>query len=529
VKTEEERFGETLTQGLTMLEDIMERMKQAGEHKISGNELFRLYDTYGFPVELSEEIAVSEGFELDRDGFEQAMEKQRQRARAAFTGYDAADELQPYIDLVQELPDTRFLGYVQLKTDAKIMAILKQGARAESVGAGTDAEVVLDATPFYAEAGGQIGDKGTLEAEGMKTAVSDTQEPVEGLTVHRVHVENGELRVGQMVLARVDESRRRDTAAHHSATHLLQSALREVLGEHVHQSGSMVAPERFRFDYPHFAALEKRELRRIEALVNQRIRENIPVESETLSFDEAKRRGAIALFGEKYGDEVRMIKIGDVSKELCGGTHVHSTGDIGLCVIVSESSVAAGVRRIEAVCGSTAYQRIRDNEDLIEETAAALNAVREDIPGRIAQLFEEKKKLEKELTRLKSAATVDRTEDMLNQAVSVDGIKVLAVRLDDHDATHLRTVADTLKAKLKSGVVVIGGVSNGKVLLIAGVTKDLVDRVHAGNLLKNVAKIVGGGGGGRADMAQAGGKELEKLPVALKEVPVMVERIMKAD
>ncbi len=528
VKTEEERFGETLTQGLAMLEDIMGRRKKAGDKIIDGQELFRLYDTYGFPIELSEEIAVAEGFELDKDGFETAMKTQRERARAAFTGYEAAGELQPYVEISQKVPKTQFLGYVQLQSDAKITAILDDGVAVESAKAGAGVDVVLDATPFYPEAGGQVGDKGVLETEGLKAEVLGTQQPVDGLIVHRVQIEKGELSVGQIVAARVHESLRRDTAAHHSATHLLQSALREVLGEHVHQSGSMVSPERFRFDYPHFAAPDKRELRRIEALVNQRIRENIPVEAETVPFEEARKQGAIALFGEKYGDEVRMVRIGDVSLELCGGTHVHSTGDIGLCVIVSESSVAAGVRRVEAICGSAAYQRIRDDEDIIEEAAAALNAMREDIPARIRQLFEERKRLEKDVARLKRAAAADKTDELLAQTVSVNGVKVLAVRLDDHDAGHLRNTADTLKAKLKSGVVVIGGVSEGKVLLIAGVTKDLTDRVHAGDLLKGVAKIVGGGGGGRADMAQAGGKDLSKLPDALKEVPGMVERMVKA-
>jgi alanyl-tRNA synthetase len=309
---------------------------------------------------------------------------------------------------------------------------------------------------------------------------------------------------------------------------LLQSALREVLGEHVYQAGSLVAPDRFRFDYPHFAALDKRQIRRIEALVNQRIRENLPVEADIVPFEEAKRRGAIALFGEKYGDEVRMVKISDVSLELCGGTHVHATGDIGLCLISSESSVAAGVRRIEAVCGSAAYERIRRNEDLLEEAASALNSAPEDIPDRIGQLFEERKKLEKELARVKRAATAEKAKDMLADTVEVDGVKVLALRLDDYDVEHLRSTADSLKGRLKSGVVVLGGVAGGKVLLIASVTKDLTKKAHAGALVKEVAKMVGGGGGGRPDMAQAGGKDISKLPDALEAVPAIVKRMMES-
>jgi alanyl-tRNA synthetase len=293
----------------------------------------------------------------------------------------------------------------------------------------------------------------------------------------------------------------------------------------VYQSGSLVAPERFRFDYSHFTAPDKRQLKRVEALVNQRIRENIPVTTEILPFEEARKRGAIALFGEKYGDEVRMVKMGDVSMELCGGTHVHATGDIGLCLISSESSIAAGLRRIEAICGSAAYERVREDEEIIEEAAAVLNVPREDVPVRATHLLEERKKLEKEIARLKSATTVIRADDLLAGAVDVNGMKVLAVKLDDYDAKQLRDMADSLKAKLKSGVVVLGGAAQGKVMLIAGVTKDLTRRVHAGNLVKEIAAIVGGSGGGRPDMAQAGGKDITKLQAALDEVPAAVERM----
>jgi alanyl-tRNA synthetase len=419
------------------------------------------------------------------------------------------------------------VGYTELAAEAKVVALLKEDSPVESAGADSDVGVVLDITPFYAEAGGQVGDKGVLQAKGLKAEVVDTREPVKGLTVHRIHIAEGEIRVGQLVVAQVEENIRRDTAAHHSATHLLQSALRKVLGDHVYQTGSLVTPYRFRFDYAHFSAPDARQLHRVEALVNQHIRENIPVQSETLPFEEAKQRGAIALFGEKYGDQVRTVAMSDVSMELCGGTHVHATGDIGLCVITSESSVAAGVRRIEAVCGSAAYHRVREGETIIDETAASLNVQREEVCARIEQLLEEKKRLEKDLTRLKSAIVADKVDTMLSAAVDVDGIKVLAVRIDDHDANSLRKTADSLKAKLKSGVVVLGGVSGNKVLLIAGVTKDLTGRLHAGNLLKHVAKIVDGGGGGRPDMAQAGGKDPSKIQAALEEVPRAVRRMLK--
>ncbi len=528
VKTEEKRFNETLTQGLALLDDIIQNLKKSGKKRISGQEVFRLYDTYGFPAELTEEMAVSGGFEVDKAGFESEMQKQRERARAAFTGYEAAGNARPYSELAQELPPTEFVGYTQLQVEARVLAIIVDSSPVESAEAESTVEVVLDITPFYSEQGGQVGDKGVLGAKGLKAEVLDTQAPVSGLAVHKVRLKEGELRVGQTVSAQVNENLRRDTAAHHSGTHLLQSALRQVLGDHVYQAGSLVAPDRFRFDYAHFAAPDKRQLRRVEALVNERIRRNIPVETEILPFDEAKQRGAIALFGEKYGDEVRAVRMGDVSMELCGGTHVHSTGDIGLCLITSESSVAAGVRRIEAVCGSAAYRWVRESEDILGEAESSLNAAREDVPARIRHLLEERKKVEKELARLKSAVVADKVDDMLAQAVDVDGIKVLAVRLDDHDADYLRNTMDSLKAKLKSGVVVIGGVSKGKVLLIAGVTKDLTGRVHAGDLMKDVAKIVGGGGGGRPDMAQAGGKEPSKLEAALEEVPNAVGRMAKA-
>ncbi|MBI4832502.1 MAG: alanine--tRNA ligase, partial [Candidatus Lindowbacteria bacterium] len=514
--------------GLGLLEDIMENLRKTGSKQISGRELFRLYDTYGFPVELTEEIAAGYGFELNKSEFESEMQKQRERARAAFTGYEAANGLRSYSELAQNLPVSKFVGYTELMTNSRVLGILKDGLSVDSAGADADIEVILDITPFYAAAGGQIGDKGTLSAEGVRTEVYDVIQPVEGLTVHKARLKQGKLVTGQIVRAQVEESLRRDTAAHHSGTHLLQSALREVLGPHVYQAGSLVGPDKFRFDYAHFAALDRRQLQQVEALVNRRIRENIPVDTMILPFDKAKQMGAIALFGEKYGDEVRVVKMGSVSMELCGGTHVRATGDIGLFLIVSESSIAAGMRRIEAVCGSAACRRVREDEDLLDEFASTLNAPRGEMAGRILQLLEERKKLEKDLARLKSAIVSDKADDMLAGAVDVDGIKVLAVRLDDHDATYLRKTADSLKAKLKSGVVVIGGVSEGKVLLIAGVTADLTSKVHAGDLVKAVARIVGGGGGGRADMAQAGGKDPSKLQQALEEVPHSIERMVKS-
>jgi alanyl-tRNA synthetase len=528
IKTEEERFHETLSQGLTLLNDIMDDLQKAGKREISGRQLFRLYDTYGFPVELTEEIAVSKGYELDKNGFDAEMQSQRERARAAFTGYEAAGELRVYAELAQKLRPSEFVGYTQLQTESKVTALLVNGSPVESIEGDAEAEAVLDITPFYSESGGQVGDKGRLTGTGLEAEVTDTKQPTGELIVHKVRLKKGILRVGAKVLAQVDESLRRDTAAHHSATHLLQSALREVIGEHVYQAGSLVAPDRFRFDYAHFTAPDKRQLKRVEALLNERIRENLPVQAVTVPFDEAKKHGAIALFGEKYGDRVRMVKMGEVSKELCGGTHVHSTGDIGLCILTSESSVAAGVRRIEAVCGSAAYRRAREDEDMLQEMSLYVNAPREAIPERIRQLLEEKKKIEKELTRLKKAVVADKVDDLIAEAVDVDGVKVLAVRLDDQDVSHLRNTADSLKAKLRSGVVVIGGVTEGKVLLIASVTKDLTGKVHAGDLVKDVAKIVGGGGGGRPDMAQAGGKDPSKLEEALGKVPKSVERMIKA-
>jgi alanyl-tRNA synthetase len=528
VKTEEERFSETLTQGLAMLEEIMHGFKESGSTQISGQEIFRLYDTYGFPVELTEEIAVSEGFTLDKAGFEAEMQGQRERARAAFTGYEAGGDKRIYAELAKELPKTQFVGYTDLEAESKVLALLQDGAVVESASADSEVEVVLDVTPFYAEEGGQVGDKGVLETASLRADVLDTREPVKGLYVHRARLKEGSISAGQSVHVQVDEALRRDTAAHHSGTHLLQAALRAVLGEHVYQAGSLVAPDRFRFDYSHYEAPDTRQLRRVEALVNQWIRENMAVRTEILPFEEAKTRGAIMLFGEKYGDKVRLVQMGDISKELCGGTHVHRSGDIGLFFITGESSISAGMRRIEAVCGSAAYKRVRRSEEIVEEAEALLNVPREEISNRVRQLLEERKRAEKELARIKSALAADRVDDLAGQAVDVDGIKVVVGRIDDHDANHLRQAADSLKAKLKSGVVVLGGVSQGKVLLIAGVTKDLTDRVHAGNLLKDVAKIVGGGGGGRPDMAQAGGKDPAKLGEALREVPNAVGRMIKS-
>jgi alanyl-tRNA synthetase len=528
IKTEEERFQETLTQGLSLLKEIMQDLQKSGKRQISGSRLFKLYDTYGFPVELTEEIATTEGFELDKAGFEEEMERQREKARLAFTGYEAVGELRAYTELAQKLPAAEFVGYSQLQAEGRITGLLVNNSPVDGVEAESAVEVVLDVTPFYSEAGGQVGDKGRLKSADLEAEVVNTKEPVHGLIVHEVRLTKGTLRVGQQLLAQVDESLRRDTAAHHSATHLLQSALREVLGDHVYQAGSLVAPDHFRFDYAHYAAPDKRQLRRVETILNQRIRENLPVQTSMLPFEEAKRQGAIALFGEKYGDQVRMVKMGEISKELCGGTHVHSTGEIGLCLLTSESSIAAGMRRIEAVCGGAAYRRVREDEDILQETAAYVNAPRETLTERITQLLDEKKKVEKELARMKQAVVADKTDDLLERTIDVDGVKVLAVRLDDQDISGLRNTADSLKAKLKSGVVVLGGVSEGKVLLIASVTKDLTKKVHAGNLVKNVARIVGGGGGGRPDMAQAGGKDTSKLNNALGEVPKAVERMIKS-
>ena len=503
---EEERFAETLEHGLRLLDEAIAGLADV---RIPGETVFKLYDTYGFPTDLTADIARERGLTLDMDGFEQAMAQQRERARAA-SHFGGAATLE--IDVQGE---TEFCGYERLQEEATVVAIYSADGSRDQLAAGEEGLVVLDLTPFYAESGGQVGDRGWLVGEGGRFEVLDAQKKGEGAVCHLGRVGEGVLAVGDRVDARVDAERRRATALNHSATHLLHAALRQVLGEHVQQKGSLVGPERLRFDFSHYEAVSREQLLEIERMVNREVRENHLVETRIMSLDDAKASGAMALFGEKYSDQVRVLRMGDFSTELCGGTHVKAVGDIGLVKVVGENGIASGVRRIEAVTGATALDWIEADEDRLIRLAGLLKGGRDDIDQRVVALLERSRRLEKELEQLKAKLASSAGQDLASQAILIDGIKVLAARLDGADSKALRVTLDQLKDKLGSAVVVLATEADGKVSLIAGVTKDLTDRLKAGDLIREVAEKVGGKGGGRPDMAQAGGNDPAGLPAAL--------------
>jgi alanyl-tRNA synthetase len=525
ILSEEERFHDTLLQGMALLDEIFSEMRKTGSKEVPGTQLFRLYDTYGFPLELAEDIATDRGYTLDRAGFEAEMEKQRERARRSWTG--AGDErlVPTYLRLKEKLGETTFVGYARTKAKAVIQAILGDE---KAVGKDGEAEVVLDTTPFYAERGGQVADRGTLSARNVLADVLAVQAPVEGLVVHRVRVQKGALKEGLSVVARVDEQRRRETACHHTATHILQHVLRRKLGDHVHQSGSLVAPDRLRFDFTHFKAITAELLREIEFEVNEIIRLNLPVKAELLPLKEAREKGAIALFGEKYGDTVRAVSVGAHSLELCGGTHVKRSGDIGYLKILSEGSVAAGVRRIEAVCGQAALDRLAAEDRELANVSKLVGAPPLESATRVEALLEENKRLGKEIERLKQKLATGQATDVMSQVKEVAGTKLLVLRSDGADQKELRMMADSFKARLGSGIIVLGSAVDDKVALVAVVTDDLTPRIRAVELVREVAQSVDGGGGGRDDMAQAGGKDVARLDQALQRVQPIVERLMTA-
>jgi len=506
LKTEEERFADTLEQGMRILEDAIAGLSGT---QIPGETVFRLYDTYGFPADLTADIARERGLTLDMAGFEQAMEAQKERARAA-SQFGAGQVIE--IDLEGE---TDFSGYEGIDDQGTVVGLYVDGESRDRLGSGESGLVVLDVTPFYAESGGQVGDRGFLTAETARFEVQDTQKQGAGVICHIGRVTDGELQVGDRVDARVDSVRRRATALHHSATHLLHAALRRVLGDHVQQRGSLVGPDRLRFDFSHYEAVSRDQLRGIERLVNSQIRDNHTVETRIMGLDDAKASGAIALFGEKYAEQVRVLRMGDFSTELCGGTHVRAVGDIGLFKIIGEGGISSGVRRIEAVAGERALRWVEDEEARLARIADLVKGGAADADEKVAQLVERSRRLEKELEQLKAKLASAAGTDLADQVVEVDGVKVLAARLDGADPKSLRDTMDQLKNKVGSGVVLLATESGGKVSLIAGVTKDLTDRFKAGDLVKAAAEKVGGRGGGRPDMAQAGGSDPAGIPAAL--------------
>src|SRR6266851_5597599 len=509
---EESRFAETLTTGMALLDAEAAKLTSS---VIPGETVFRLYDTYGFPLDLTADVARERGLTIDQAGFDAAMEAQRGRARAASK---FGSELRDSVKLPGK---TGFLGYDRLNDKGVVTSLIFDGALVGVLRPGQEGQVVLDHTPFYAESGGQIGDAGELIGAPAHFTVRDTQK-IGASYAHVGVLDAGELRVGDVVEARVDSERRISIALNHSATHLLHAALRKVLGPHVEQKGSLVAADRLRFDFSHTQATSPQELQRVEELVNSAIRGNAPVETRVMALDEAVAAGAMSLFGEKYESDVRVLSIGDFSMELCGGTHVERAGDIGFFKILSESGVAAGVRRVEAVTGKTAYEWVVHTDQVLRDIGAILRGSREDVDEKVRELVERSRRLEKELQQLKSKLASGQGGDLTSQAKDVGGIKVLAAQIDGADAKSLRDAVDQLKSKLGSSVIVLATVQDGKVVLVAGVSADLLNRMKAGEIASAVAAQVGGKGGGRADFAQAGGTQPENLGKALAGVESMI-------
>ena len=524
IKNEEERFHETLHEGLTILASVISKEKEKGSDTISGADIFRLYDTYGFPVELTEEYAEEEGMKVDHEGFEIEMEQQRERARAA---RQDVDSMQVQGGVLRDVKlESKFVGYDELNTHSSVIAIIKDGELIEQAGMGEEVQVILDNTPFYAESGGQIADRGFLKGDGVTALVKDVQKAPNGQNLHKVIVESGKLKTNQQVTAEVDAENRVKIIKNHTATHLLHRALKDVLGEHVNQAGSLVEPERLRFDFSHFGQIKPEELEQVERIVNEKIWRNIEVNISLKPIAEAKALGAMALFGEKYGDIVRVVRVGDYSLELCGGCHVPNTSVIGLFKIVSESGIGAGTRRIEAVTGESAYKLLNEQVGLLKDAADKLKTNPKDIGSRIDGLMTEIKQLQRENESLAAKLGNIEAGNLVSNAKEIEGITVLSAKVQAADMNNLRNMADDLKQKLGSAVIVLGSAHDGKVNLIAAVTKDLIERgYHAGKLIKEVASRCGGGGGGRPDMAQAGGKDPEKLDAALQLVDEWVKSI----
>jgi alanyl-tRNA synthetase len=524
IKNEEERFHETLHEGLAILGSVIKKEKEKGSDTISGSDIFRLYDTYGFPVELTEEYAGEEGMKVDHDGFVKEMEMQRERARAA--RHDV-DSMQVQGGVLGDLKvKSEFVGYGELQTESSVVAIVKNGELIEEAGTGEEVQLILDITPFYAESGGQIADSGLLEAEGVLVAVKDVQKAPNGQNLHKAVVQSGVLRTGHSVKATVNQENRVQIIKNHTATHLLHQALKDVLGTHVNQAGSLVQTDRLRFDFSHFGQIKPEELEEIEKIVNEKIWKNIEVDISLKPIAEAKEMGAMALFGEKYGDIVRVVKVGDYSLELCGGCHVPNTSVIGLFKIVSESGIGAGTRRIEAVTGESAYQLLNEQVSLFKEAAEKLKTNPKEMVNRIEVLLSEMRQLQRENESLSTKLGNIEAGNLVSKVKEIDGVTVLAAKVQAADMNNLRNMADDLKQKLGSAVIILGSAHDGKVNLIAAVTKDLIDKgYHAGKLIKEVATRCGGNGGGRPDMAQAGGKDPEKLDSALQFVDEWVKSI----
>jgi len=522
IRNEEERFSETLDSGLKILREELEQLQRKGKKILPGEVAFRLYDTFGFPLDLTTEILQEEGMTFDEVEFRAQMEGQRQKSKQAWQGLGEGKAKEVYRRLTNEGIKTTFTGYGEIESESRILKLIKDDGIVSAAGEGEAVEVVMERTPFYGEAGGQVGDRGVIFQESFSLEVENTLKPLEELMVHQVRVKRGVVKEGMEASLRVDQGRRRATALNHTATHLLQAILREVLGDHVHQAGSLVSPERLRFDFTHFAPIEREDLERIEALVNEKVRENLKVGTKIMQVEEALQTGAMALFGEKYGERVRVVMVSDFSIELCGGTHTSRTGDIGLFKILNETGVAAGVRRIEALTGEGAYRFIKEEERELWEIASSLKSIPGELSLKMERWLQRQRELEREILSLQDKLSHQEISDLLSHIREVKGVKVLSAKIDGKDPKRMREFVDQLKVKVGSGIILLGGRSQDKITLIIGVTADLTDRFSANDLIKKVALHVQGTGGGRPDFAQAGGTKTEKLDEALKAIDDLI-------
>ncbi len=525
--TEEERFLETLERGLSILTEEVERLKKEGAKVLPGPVAFKLYDTYGFPLDLTEDILKNEGIGVDTEGFNREMAEQKERARRAWKGEALGEEERTYRELVEEGVETKFVGYHEEVTSSRVVAILKGGMAVDMAEAGDSVELITEETPFYGESGGQVGDTGVIVGKDLSVTVLDTKRPVPEIITHICTVKEGTLKKGMWVELAPNIERRESIARNHTATHVLHSVLRRLLGEHVKQAGSLVAPDRLRFDFTHFSPLSREDIERIEEEVNRIIRKNLEVTVELTTLDKAMEKGALAFFGERYESMVRVVSVNNVSKELCGGTHVRRSSDMGLFKIIKEGSVGSGIRRIEALTGEMAFRELYNAHRLIEELASILNTRPEETAERIKRLLEEKRELEAELKRAAHREKKDIASTLLDNVKTVEDIRVVTGVLEEAEVEELRRLTDVIRQRLESCVVVLGTSSNDKATLVASVTEDLAEKVPATGLIKELAPIIGGRGGGRPTMAQAGGKATDKVKSAVERTTEFVRKMLR--
>ncbi len=520
LRFEEERFARTIETGMMKFDEILSAVKKEGKTIIPGEEIFKLYDTFGFPIDLAKDIAMDAGLKIDEEGFHREMEIQRERARASWIGEEEAVP-SIYRELISEIGETEFIGYETLESESVVKAILRNSKPVKEAFEGQEVEVFFDRTPFYGESGGQVGDTGEITGENLRALVLDTKKPLDRFHSHLCKIKKGRLRVWDRVKCKVNVEKRKATMRNHTATHLLHTALRTVLGDHVKQAGSLVSPEKLRFDFTHFSSLDENEILAIENIVNEKILENVPVKTSVMDIKTAIELGAIALFGEKYGKTVRVVSIPDYSSELCGGTHCKATGDIGLFVVISESSVASGIRRIEALTGNVAFLYLMQKKIEIDNLRSLLKT---DKPlEKVEKLLNDMKYLEKELQKLKTGSK-DVITEALKGARELKGIKIIKLRHDGLNQEGLRHLADNIKDRISSGIILVSSVTDAKASIVCMVTKDLKDKYHAGEIIKEITKIAGGSGGGKADMAQGGTKDIEKLDYALESIYDIIKK-----